>query len=272
MRITDEQVSFFDQHGYLILDRVLGDEQVETVLRAADRVYRGEYNQDQRPPPVRKPVVPFGDQSTVHWILNARILDKDLWALATDPGLGEAAARLLRTPSVSIVEDQLLDKPGPSKPVSIHQDYSYWSFSRSDEMITCWIALVDMTIDLGPVEIIPGSHKWGSGERPKELIKGAEEAWDEIVEARRPAGVTFEYAKAVVPKGGGAFFHGLTLHGSRGNKSDRTRRACSLHWAGEACRMDRSKLVNYDYPYFFAKLEDGGRIINKYIPQVYPKA
>ena len=56
--------------------------------------------------------------------------------------LAPIAARLLRSASVSIVEDQLLDKPTGGRPVNFHQDYSYWPFSRATRMCTGWLALV----------------------------------------------------------------------------------------------------------------------------------
>lgn len=46
-------------------------------------------------------------------------------------------------------------------------------------------------------------------------------------------------------------------------------RSTSLHWAGEDCKVDRLKLSNYTYPYFFAGIPNGGRVINKYMPLVY---
>lgn len=270
--LSPEQIHQFDEQGYVILDRILTPEELERVHRARERVYRGEYNGDRRPPALRQRVTPLGATDSVHWILNARVLDSDLWALATNARLGEIAARLLKTPSVSILEDQLLDKPGPGAPVNVHQDYSYWLFSRSTRLITCWLALVDMTAALGPVEVIPGSHKWGAAPRPRELIRGSDQEWDGIVESIRPPNAKVEYVPVLVPAGGGALFHGLTLHGSRANTTSDVRRACSLHWASEECRVDRSRLRDYDHPYFFAGIQDGGRLINKYFPVVYPSA
>lgn len=270
MIITAEHVARFEQEGYLAFERILTPEQVASTSAAMQRVYAGEYRDERRPPALRKPVAPLGGSQTVHWILNARVLDAELWALATSPVLGEVAARLLRTESVSILEDQLLDKPGPSVPVNVHQDYSYWSFSRSTALITCWIALVDVTLDLGPVEVIPGSHKWKQAPRPRELVHGSEQDWDAVVTSVRPEGAEVSFVPVIVPAGGGVFFHGLTFHGSRANKSTNVRRACSLHWAAEECRVDRSRLHDYDHPYFFAGIQDGARLVNKYFPVVYP--
>lgn len=270
MQITAQQVADFTRDGFVIVERVLDSPRIQRLHAAMDRVYAGVYNVDRRPPRLRKQVQPFGDASSVHWILNARVLDDELWGLATDPGLGEIAARLLGTPSVSIVEDQMLDKPTGGRPVNFHQDYPYWPFSRATQMCTAWLALVDMTVEHGPLQLARGSHRWGQGGRPNELIRGSTEELLTAVEAVRPVGAELELVSAVIPAGSAVFFHCLTFHGSPGNQAPGCRRAISLHWAGAECRMNLAGTASHDYPYFFAQLAEEGPIVNKYMPMVYP--
>ena len=270
MIFSEDQVRQFEEDGFLLVDRILDADRVDLIRSAMDRVYGGAYNRDMRPAAVRNPVKPFGTKSSVRWVLNARLVDFDLWNLATDPTLGRAAASLLRTSSVSIVEDQLLDKPNQGAPVNLHQDYSYWRFSTSVNMLTCWIALSDMTADMGPVELARGSHTWGFAARPRELIHGSSDEYLAAAQNVIPAGARFDFVASTVPCGGGVFFHGLTFHGSRGNSTSHVRRAVSLHWAAAECHLDRSKLLDYDHPYLFTGLRQGDRLTNKYIPQVYP--
>ena len=175
-------------------------------------------------------------------------------------------------PSVSIVEDQMLDKPTGGRPVNFHQDYTYWPFSRATQMCTAWLALVDMTVEHGPLQLARGSHRWGHGARPKELIRGSTEELLTSVEAVRPEGAELELVPAVIPAGSAVFFHCLTFHGSPGNRAPGCRRAISLHWAGAECRMNLAGTARHDYPYFFAQLTEGGPIVNKYMPMVYPAA
>jgi phytanoyl-CoA hydroxylase len=268
--IGAKEIEDFNRDGFVILDQILTPADMSVLLAAMDRVYKGEYNRDRRPPAVRKRVVPFGSQSSVQWVLNSRFLDGDLWEYATNERLGRAAAQLLRTSSVSIVEDQLLDKPPDGgRPVNMHQDYGYWLFSTSTQMITCWIALIDVTIDHGPLELIRGSHQWGAGPKPKELILGNENEWLAAVHSVKPDDAPMDLVPVTVQAGGGVFFHALTFHGSGRNNAHACRRACSLHWASEECRLDLSQTMSHDHPYMFAGLRNGGRIVNSYMPQVY---
>ncbi len=270
MNFSEEQILQFERDGFLIVKKIVEDHRIGQISAAMDRVYQGAYNRDIRPAAVRDPVKPFGTESSVQWMLNARLVDSDLWDIATEPKLGEAAACLLRTTSVSIVEDQLLDKPNQGAPVNLHQDYSYWRFSTSVNMLTCWIALSDMNVEMGPVEMVRGSHKWGFAARPRELIHGSREEYLAVAESVRPEEAKFDFVSAIVKQGGGVFFHGLTFHGSRGNSTSQTRRAISLHWAAAECKLDRTKLLDYDHPYLFSGLRQGDSLNNKYIPKVYP--
>lgn len=270
MKCTGTQLARFERDGFVVIDKVLSSTEVAQAIDAMERIYRGEYNSDRRPPPLRKKVPTFGSDASVHWVLNARVLDQSLWELSTSRELGEMAASLLRARSVSIVEDQLLSKPPRGLPVNMHQDRAYWPFSRSDQMVSCWIALVDMTPDLGPPELVPGSQRWQLADRPKELIRGNESDWMVALESVRPPGHEIEVVAALVPAGGAVFFHSLTFHGSRQNRTNTPRKAMSLHWASDECHIDLARTARHDFPYFFARLADDGPIVNNYMPIVYP--
>jgi phytanoyl-CoA hydroxylase len=272
MDIAQADIDRFHEDGMAVFDNLLSQQAVDRTLAAMERVYRGEYNEDRRPPQLRKRLSPLGSAGSVQWILNARVLDRDLWEMACDAQLGERAARLLATSSVSIVEDQLLAKPPNGLPVNVHQDYSYWPFSRSEQMVSCWIALVDVTLEMGPIQILKGSHRWGASTRPKVLIDGSEKDWLDGIKEVVPPGQKVELATVQVRAGGGVFFHSLCFHGSARNRSTEWRRAISLHWAGSACRVNMAKTANHDFPYFFARLRDGGPLVNNYMPVVYPPA
>ena len=272
MNISDEQVRRFDEDGFLIVERILPDKQVNEMLDAMERLQSGICTRDRRPPAQRKPFTPFGTDATFLTYFNARILDAAVWDIATDRILGRAAAHLLRSSSVSLIEDQLLSKPGYGKPLRLHQDFSAYGFSTSPNTLSCWIALTDMTEAIGPVECVRGSHRWGITSNTKDLECNRDDNDRYLAAAREivPHGANIEYVPAIVSKGGGVFFHGLTLHGSRGNSTDRPRPAATFHWAGADCRIDRSKLMGYGQIYLFNGISQGDPLVNKYLPQVYP--
>lgn len=271
MNISDEQVRQFDADGFLIAEQILTDAQANGLLAAMDRLRRGICTRDMRPLAQRSAIEPVGTDTTFSFYFNVRVVDAEVWDIATDSSLGLAAARLLQTPSVSLIEDQLLTKRGYGNPLKLHQDFSAYGFSTSTNTLSCWIALTDITLALGPVECIRGSHRWGVTRTTVDLECGKEDSDEYIAAAKQivPPNAHWEYVPAIVPKGGGVFFHGLTLHGSRANSTGSDRPAATFHWAGADCRIDRRKLVGYGQAYLFNGLSQGDPLVNKYLPQVY---
>ncbi len=54
-----------------------------------------------------------------------------------------------------------IKEPGSGKTVSWHQDLTYWGMGDTDDEVTAWIALSDVSIEAGCMRFIPGSHKEG---------------------------------------------------------------------------------------------------------------
>ncbi len=276
-QIGDEQVRQFDRDGFLIVDRLFGPEEVEIARAGMDRVLAGEYTGDRRPPALRStPHRTFGKANTTQWVLNSRLVDADVWSLVTRREPAQAAAQLLHTESVSVVEDQLLDKPGGGSPIATHQDYRYWQFSTSPQMLTCWIALDDMSPEIGPVELIPGSHRWGEFASKRSLADDFQEQVDggnvytDVADSLRPPDADMRFVPVLVPRGGAVFFHSLMVHSSGVNRTGRRRRALSIHYASAECRIDLTRTVDQTFPYCFARLKNGDRLVNAYFPQVFP--
>lgn len=272
----DDRAEQFQRDGFVIIDRLLDDDSVERARRSLDRILAGEYRGDRRPPALqasRHPI--FGDARTTHWVINGRLLDADIWSLVTRAELGRTAARLLDTPAVSVIEDQLLDKPPGGAPLATHQDYRYWQFSTSPRMLTCWIALDDMSSEIGTVHVVPGSHRWGQQVVERDLAEDFRASVDgatsylRVAEALRPADAPLEFTPVIVPAGGGVLFHSLTIHSSGQNTTARRRRALSIHYAAAECRIILEKTYDQAFPYCFARLKAGDRLVNKYLPEVY---
>ncbi|MEL0342461.1 MAG: phytanoyl-CoA dioxygenase family protein, partial [Deltaproteobacteria bacterium] len=91
-------------------------------------------------------------------------------------------------PDIKLFGDQLFMKPPGGVEKTSHQDSPYFPISPMN-LITCWIALEDVTEENGCMKFIPGSHqlgalphseKWMVGNRedmriPKDLIQDKNE-------------------------------------------------------------------------------------------------
>ncbi|MBA3242308.1 MAG: phytanoyl-CoA dioxygenase family protein, partial [Acidobacteria bacterium] len=156
-RLSDEQVEFFREHGYVSGIRVLSDGQVETLreeLRGlmnpshAKRRLFYEYHANESTDPARVLFHALGA-----WRAAAGFHDL-LW----HPAFTVASSQLLGGAAVRFWHDQLFCKPARhGGVVAWHQDYSYWTRTTPLAHLTCWVALDDATRENGCVHYVPGS-------------------------------------------------------------------------------------------------------------------
>jgi len=135
--------------------------------------------------------------------------------LATSRRLAGAAVRLMRQPNALLAEDASFTKPREGGPTNPHQDYSYRPVDRKGG-IAIWIALVDISEDMGPLYYLEASHSEG----PLGLHGGNDirEQYPHLFDSRIVAG------KAM--SAGDAQAHwDLTVHGAVPNSTDRAREA-----------------------------------------------
>jgi hypothetical protein len=221
-RLTDEQVSFFHENGFLAGVKMLDDRQIE-ILRnelgeLADVQHPGhglfyEFHSNESTDPS---LVLF--HALGAWRITPGFHDV-LW----NPRFLVAASQLLENKPVRFWHDQLFAKP-PKKGgvVAWHQDYSYWTRTKPVAHLTCWCGLDDSTRENGCLQYIAGSHRWGL--LPKPVIAGELEGIRDFLNDEQKK--QFENPMYAEVKAGEAIFHhSLTLHGSGENKSDRPRRA-----------------------------------------------
>ena len=138
--------------------------------------------------------------------------------------------------AVRFWHDQLFCKPARhGGVVAWHQDYSYWTRTKPIAHITCWIGLDDSTRENGCVHYVPGSHRWTL--LPITGLAGDMHAIREVLDDRQWA--AFSKPVAVeLKKGECTFHHGLTIHGSFENRSERPRRATVINAFLDGTRSD----------------------------------
>ncbi len=223
-RLTDEQVNFFHQHGYLKGVRMLGDEQVEILRRELSRLmdpsHAGrrlfyEYHSNESAEPGAVLFHALGAWRVAHGFHDL------LW----NPPFTVAAGQLLGGP-VRLWHDQLFCKPaGHGGVVAWHQDYSYWTRTKPLAHLTCWIALDDSTAENGCVRYVPGSHLWP--DLPKTGLAGDMDAIKSVLTDEQRE--QFEPVAVELKKGESSFHHPRMIHGSYANRTDGPRRAAVIN-------------------------------------------
>ena len=223
-RLTDQQIDFYQQNGYLAGIRMLSDEQVE-ILRdelnvLTDPSHSGrelfyEYNSNESTDPTTALFHALGA-----WRVSPAFHDL-LW----NPAFLIPAAQLLGAP-VRFWHDQIFYKPAHHGGiVAWHQDYSYWTRTQPMAHLSCWIGLDDSKIDNGCLHYVPRSHRWDL--LPVTGLADDMNAIRGVLNQEQNK--EFKPLPIELRKGEASFHHPLMVHGSFGNKTDRPRRAVVIN-------------------------------------------
>jgi ectoine hydroxylase-related dioxygenase (phytanoyl-CoA dioxygenase family) len=223
-RLSDEQVAFFHQHGYLAGVRLLSDPQVEVLreelARLVDPSQPGkelfyEYNSNESADPAR----------VLFHALGAWRIAPGFHDLLWNPAFTVPASQLLDG-AVRFWHDQLFCKPAQhGGVVAWHQDYSYWTRTSPMSHLTCWVALDDASHDNGCLQYIPGSHRWQL--LPVTGLAGDMDAIQTVLSEEQKR--QFKPVAIELKKGQCSFHHPLMVHGSYENSTERPRRATVIN-------------------------------------------
>ncbi len=223
-RLTDEQVAFFHENGYLSGVRLLDDLQVECLCdELATLVDPGhpanelfyEYHSNESTDASRVLFHALGA-----WRISPGFHDI-LW----NPAFTVPASQLLGG-AVRFWHDQLFCKPAHhGGVVAWHQDYSYWTRTRPMSHLTCWIGLDDASHDNGCLQYIPGSHRWDL--LPITGLAGDMDAIQTVLSDEQKR--AFKPVAIELKKGECSFHHPMMVHGSYENATERPRRATVIN-------------------------------------------
>lgn len=261
-KLSDEQVDFFNEYGYLHNVKLLNTAQVEKLRKElaeiADPEHAGhhlfyEFSSNESTDPN---TVLF--HSLGHWRITAGFHDI-LW----NPAFVMAASQLLGDVSVRFWHDQLFCKPAThGGVVAWHQDYSYWTRTKSMQHLTCWVALDDVDTDNGCIYYVPGSHRWGLLDMPE--LAGDMDGLLEFMTEKQKA--QFDTAVPIEMQHGHAtFHHPLTVHGSHANKSSRSRRAFVLNVFADGTYSDSDEPLLEGVPV----IQKGQKMEGQFFPLLY---
>ncbi len=234
-RLSEDQVAFFREYGYLSGIKLLEDQQIAQLVDELDEIkdpshpknhlfYEFHTNESANPNAVLF-------HSLGHWRITPGFHDV-LW----NPAFVVAASQLLGNKAVRFWHDQLFYKPAHhGGVVAWHQDYSYWTRTKPMQHLTCWVALDDVSKENGCLYYVPGSHNWGLLDKPD--LAGDMEGLNAFLTPDQ----TRQFEKKVpieMKKGYGTFHHPLMVHGSYENKSARPRRAFVLNVFADETKSD----------------------------------
>jgi len=235
MALTDHQLEFWNENGYLAIEGVLPPPEVEELRRALDGLTsRAEGLTESTD---RFKLQAFGDtggegaggEKVVQQIAEPHELAPEWMALARDPRILDVVEDFLG-PNILLYYSMLMMKPARQGfRAPWHQDFAFYVHDRT-ALVAVQLYLDDSTLENGCIHVVPGSHKLG-------LLNHFEEGrFTEIFQG--DTGV-FDAAQVPVPvkAGGMALWHCLTLHSSPPNRSNRPRRAIVFEYKDPTARL-----------------------------------
>ncbi len=238
--IDSEQIRFFDEKGYLVVQGLLSTGEVafyrdiyERFLSnkidvSAFRSDLGGHLSDKADPDSKENIT----QIMVPGRVIPELLGHTLHRRTLE------IARILLGEDMALDFDMLIDKaPYSNAPTPWHQDRAYWITMPDTRSASCWVALDDSVKDNGCMWYIPGSHKLPT--RKHHLAGKGGGALECDASEDEAVAVEIQAGDCVV-------HHGGTVHYSRGNTTALRRRAFITNYRSLAM-IDYERKRGYDH-------------------------
>lgn len=139
--LTKEQLSHYQEHGFLYPIRVLPATETAALMTDYQRIVAGQ----------KGSLNAFQVQKTY-------LLQRWADSLVHNPLILDAIEDLMGPNIFCYMTNLFVKKASSQQFVSMHQDATYWGVETSD-VVTAWVALSPSTKDSGCMKVQPGSHR-----------------------------------------------------------------------------------------------------------------
>jgi ectoine hydroxylase-related dioxygenase (phytanoyl-CoA dioxygenase family) len=224
--VSEKQVEAFRQKGHVLLLSVAKPEAIAAFRPVINKAAYA-YNTEKRKLEERDTYGKAFLQITNLWELDA-----DVRKFTLAKRFAGIAAQLLGVERVRIYHDQALYKEPGGGRTPWHQDQYYWPLD-TDNMVTMWMPLVDISKEMGMLTFASHSHKNGFLENVP-ISDESDDVLQRYIEANGHAIESPDYMKA----GDATWHYGWTLHSAPGNASDTiTREVMTIIFFADGARI-----------------------------------
>jgi ectoine hydroxylase-related dioxygenase (phytanoyl-CoA dioxygenase family) len=240
--LTEEQLRQYDAAGYVLLEDLLDDADMQaarqameekTEMIAADLFANGLIPHKFEDEPFASRLARLFDDLTdkdfLQWGRGWRDRLPGYFDLMSNPKILDAVESLIGPEIFANPVYNVRPKvPGVAAgAVPWHQDKSYWPDANSNPVITVWIPLVDATLENGCLHLIPGTHKKRAISHGRENYTGTGYTAldDEYVQKRKK-----EIIALPMKAGSALLFNDRLVHSSTPNNSNSVRWSVDLRY------------------------------------------
>ncbi len=247
-QLTDKQIHFYRENGFLVINDFLADTELASWREAVDEAVihhlsREDTHHNQR-----------GEGSYYKYVfvqcVNLWKTSEQIKSLVLDSRLGKLATDLAGTSGVRLYHDHAMVKLPWANPTNFHVDNPYDPF-YSRQAIMFWIALDDAMVQNGCLYFLPGTHKTSHFEVGGSLGQvGIGELFRQY-----PQWAEIEPYAAEMKAGAGVFISGMVAHAAGPNMTTQSRRAFAMLFMPQHATFNGKKSALPDE--LFAKLRVG---------------
>ena len=261
MQLDKNQISYYQENGHVLIREVADKNEVNAYREIMRKTLR-EFFDEKRQMQTNKKIDSYNSyftQVTNLWQKND-VIKQFIFA----ERFAKVAADLMKVEGVRLYHDQGLFKEPGGKPTPWHQDQYYWPVN-SNNTITMWMPLVDVSEEMGTMCFASGSQKYGYfGEKP--ISEDSDKFFDNLIKEKG-----FNLVSNPLKAGDATFHSGWTLHSSFANKSSQTREVITIiyYQNGVTILNPDNKHRQVDMEVFFPGLKPGDKAATELNPLLY---
>lgn len=165
--------------------------------------------------------------------VNGQLVIPLLADLSRTPTILDTVETLLGPDLLVWSVELFIKEPGSTKTVSWHQDLTYWGMGETDDEVTAWVALSDVSVKAGCMRFIPGSHAQG-------IVSHTDTYAQENLLSRGQEIPDIDESRAVygaLKPGQMSLHHGRCFHASSANTSNDRRIGLAIRYVTPEVRL-----------------------------------
>lgn len=222
---TPDEVAFFRENGFLVVERITTDEEVAWLREIFEFVFSPEQASRRDAPVDRSGTRANGEPVTLSQAFFPELRFPALLATTHWRNAKRYASALLGIPEAELTSwGHMIRKPPGGRAALWHQDHAYWDPEFDYQALGVWLPMHDVSVEMGAMQFIPGSHKRGllahrHDDAPEANVLTVVEPVDESLAVACPLRL-----------GGATFHHNETLHYTAPNTTDRPRLAYPMEF------------------------------------------